>query len=313
MLRHMCAMSLPGIRASEEEARFLLDEHRSEVILEQLVSVDARTGDARLRLLIVVAHPDDEVLGAGALLGHYPDATVAHLTDGGGVEESTARARGFRSRADYVAERRKEVVAALSLAGVPEHQVRSLGIPDGEAGRLLVESARVIMGLLDEVQPDVVLTHPYEGGHSDHDATAFAVHLAVGVLRREGGKSPVILELTSYHNSDGERVRGKFIPHDEVRMRTVVLDDNQRALKADMLAAFSSQRDVVDKFGVKVERFRIAPRYIFTDAPHEGPLDYERRCVRITGTEWRAAAAEALELIRARKRSSSRQKWSPEP
>ena len=35
-------------------------------------------------------------------------------------------------------------------------------------------------------QPDVVLTHPYEGGHSDHDSTAFAVHLAAGILRRDG-------------------------------------------------------------------------------------------------------------------------------
>ncbi|CAN5889655.1 hypothetical protein BH11GEM1_BH11GEM1_26850 [soil metagenome] len=279
---------------------------RSEVVLEQLVAASAADGGAPLRLLILVAHPDDEAIGAGALLGHYPHATVAHLTDGGGVEEATAAARGFRSRADYAAARRAEVLAALSIVGIPEQRVVSLGIPDGEAGSRLVESSRVIMQLLDDVQPDVVLTHPYEGGHSDHDATAFGVHLAAGILRREGGRAPIILELTSYHHANGERIRGQFIARDGVRVRTLVLDELSRARKITMFQRFTSQREVVEKFPVQVERFRVAPRYLFTEAPHEGVLDYERFCVRITGSEWRASAARALEMLRARKRSGRR-------
>jgi N-acetylglucosamine malate deacetylase 2 len=161
------------------------------------------------------------------------------------------------------------------------------------------------MALIDEVQPDVVLTHPYEGGHSDHDATAFAVHLAAGVLRREGGKAPIICELTSYHGADGKRVRGRFIPRDGVHVRTIVLNEQERALKRDMFKAFESQRKVVDSFSVQVERFRVAPRYLFTEPPHTGVLDYERYCVSITGHEWREMAASALELLRARKRWSA--------
>lgn len=289
------------------DSRFNLADARSEIVLEQLIAASAQANGAPLRLLIVVAHPDDEAIGAGALLGHYPDATVAHLTDGGGVEDSTARARGFASRTEYASARRQEVVAALSIVGIPAHRVRSLGIPDGQAGRQLVESCHHIMGLLDDLQPDVVLTHPYEGGHSDHDATAFGVHLAAGILRREGGKAPIVLELTSYHNSNGQRVRGRFLSHDGVRVRTVVLDDAARMRKAGMFASFSTQRDVLEKFPLHVERFRVAPRYLFTEAPHEGVLDYERFCVSITGTEWRAKAAAALEQLRARKRATSRQ------
>jgi len=280
---------------------------RSEIMLEQLVAANAWAGGAPLRLLILVAHPDDEAIGAGALLGHYPHAVVAHLTDGGGVEETTAIARGFGSRADYAAARRAEVLAALSIVGIPQHRVRSLGIPDGEAASRLVESSRVIMELLDEEQPDVVLTHPYEGGHSDHDATAFGVHLAAGILRREGGRAPIILELTSYHHANGERIRGQFIARDGVRVRTLVLDDQARALKLSMFQSFSSQSEVLGKFPVHVERFRVAPRYLFTEAPHAGVLDYERFCVRITGSEWRASAARALELLRSRKRSGRRE------
>ena len=299
---------MPSVIIRESpESRFTVSETRSGILLEQLVGANVISGGKPLRLLILVAHPDDEAIGAGALLGHYPDATIAHLTDGGGVGEQTAAVRGFPSRADYAAARRTEVLAALSIVGIGVERVRALGIPDGEAGHRLEESCRVVMELLDEVQPDVVLTHPYEGGHSDHDATAFAVHLAAGCLRREGGRAPIILELTSYHNSNGQRVRGMFIARDGVRVRTIVLDDQARRLKANMLAAFESQREVVEKFSLHVERFRVAPRYVFTEAPHEGVLDYERYCVKITGSEWRAMAARALEALRARRRTTTRQ------
>ncbi|MES2179731.1 MAG: PIG-L deacetylase family protein [Gemmatimonadota bacterium] len=292
---------------SDCESRFTVSDTHCEVILEQLVAAKALSSGEPLQLLIVVAHPDDEAIGAGALLRHYPSATIAHLTDGGGVGEHTAVARGFECRADYATARRAEVLAALSLVGIPDQRVRALGIPDGEAGHRLLECCQEVIDLIDDVRPDVVLTHPYEGGHSDHDATAFAVHLAAGVLRREGGCAPIILELTSYHNSNGERVRGRFLPRDGVRVRTIQLDPCAQALKTGMFAAFTSQRDVVDKFPVDAERFRVAPRYLFTEAPHLGVLDYERFCGSITGKAWREMAAKALDSLRARRRTVSHQ------
>jgi hypothetical protein len=63
------------------EARFTLDEERSELILEQLTAASAASKQ-QLRLLIIVAHPDDEAIGAGGLLRRYPGAIIAHLTDG---------------------------------------------------------------------------------------------------------------------------------------------------------------------------------------------------------------------------------------
>ena len=289
------------------DSRFATNDRKSEIVLEQLIAANATEGGAPLRLAVIVAHPDDEAIGAGALLANYPHATIAHLTDGGGMDDVSAQARGFANRREYAAARRAEVVTALGLIGITPERIRSLGIPDGEAGRRLVECCHQIMGLLDDLQPDVVLTHPYEGGHSDHDTVAFGVQLAAGVLRREGGKAPIVLELTSYHNRNGQRVRGRFLPRMGQRVKTVALDAAARLRKSEMLRRFTSQREVVEKFPVDVERFRVAPRYHFTEAPHDGLLDYELRCLRITGVEWRAQAAVALAQLRARKRAASRQ------
>lgn len=63
-----------------------------------------------LNLLIIVAHPDGEAIGAGGLLRGYPDATVVHVTDGGGGDLAAVLSRGFASREDYAAARRQEVL-----------------------------------------------------------------------------------------------------------------------------------------------------------------------------------------------------------
>ena len=285
------------------ESRFTLERESGQELLSRLIAANAAAGLSPLRLLVVVAHPDDEAIGAGALLHGYPDAMIVHLTDGGGGDLASVLARGFTTREEYALARRREVVAALSLVGIPSTRVRCLGIPDGEAGRRLLDVSRLVMDLIDDVHPDVVLTHPYEGGHTDHDAAAFAVHMAAGVLRREGVGAPLVLELTSYHNRDGERVRGQFLPNEEVPEAQLLLGDEERELKRRMFDAFTTQQEVVRPFQLDVERFRVAPRYIFTEPPHSGMLDYERRCVRITGAEWRAMAEQALLALRARRRA----------
>jgi N-acetylglucosamine malate deacetylase 2 len=163
-----------------------------------------------------------------------------------------------------------------------------------------------VAGILDELRPEVVLTHPYEGGHTDHDATAFAVHLACGVLRREGVPAPIVLELTSYHNRGGQRVHADFLPFWTVPTRRVDLPPEAQVLKARMFRYFTTQQKVLSAFPLNVERFRIAPRYVFTVPPHDGPLDYERYCTTITGAEWRANAEKALHILRAKRRINSR-------
>jgi N-acetylglucosamine malate deacetylase 2 len=252
--------------------------------------------------LIVVAHPDDEAIGAGGLLAGLPDAVVAHVTDGAPRDIRYAQSRGFQTREEYARARRREVVNALAHAGITPDRCRDLGYVDGEASMQLLELVFDVADLLDEVRPDTVLTHPYEGGHSDHDATAFAVHLACGILRRDKVPTPLVLELTSYHNFSGTRRVFSFLPFSGADERTIQLTDAEKDLKRRMYQEFASQRPVLERFPINLERFRPAPRYLFTEAPHEGRLDYERFCTIITGAQWRQNAGKALDALRTRRR-----------
>ncbi|MEX2177918.1 MAG: PIG-L family deacetylase [Gemmatimonadaceae bacterium] len=286
-----------------DRSRFKLGRSRGGQVLDQLLSIDSAV--APPGVLLVVAHPDDEAIGAGVLLGGLPHAVIVHVTDGAPRDDAPARRRGFANRDAYAQARRAEAVAALRLAGIDEAHIRCLGLVDGEASFRLVELCHHVIDLMLEHVPDVVITHPYEGGHTDHDATAFAVHLACGILRREGVTAPVVLELASYHNRNGKRVRSRFIEKANVPERALDLTPDEQLRKVRMFEQFVSQRACLSAFPIGVERFRVAPRYNFTAPPHEGILGYEQYCDVICGEEWRARAGQALEALRSRRAAPS--------
>lgn len=237
------------------------------------------------RVAIVVAHPDDEVIGAGGLLASLRDVHIIHTTDGSPRDLSDAKRNGFASRQEYAAARRQELGCALQLAEVPQHNAICLGFTDQETMRHLPELCRALAEELARLQPDAILTHPYEGGHPDHDSTAFALHRCCGDRR--------LFEMTSYHSQDGALVTGRFLSNGEPGIESELSPDD-RIRKERMLACFLSQASVLQYFPVLPERFRQAPQYDFTRPPHEGLLHYERLPWGITGEAWRELAAQCL-------------------
>jgi LmbE family N-acetylglucosaminyl deacetylase len=151
--------------------------------------------------MVICAHPDDEVIGVGGRLPRLGRAvTIVHTTDGAPRDGRDARASGCAGRADYAAERGRELDAAMSLAGIETDQLYGLGLADQAASFHLVEMSRRVAWLIGQLRPELVVTHPYEGGHPDHDATAFTVHAACGLLRGAGERAPGLAEMTSYHD-----------------------------------------------------------------------------------------------------------------
>lgn len=252
-------------------------------------------------VLLVAAHPDDETIGAGGILPELGGVTVLHLTDGAPRDRRWWGSPGFAAREDYARARGEELRAALALAGIVGERARGLGLADQEASAELSRLAREIAATVRDLRPAVVLTHPYEGGHPDHDAAAFAVHAACRMIERGGERAPAIVESPSYHARGEGIATGEFLPGDTgpgAGAETVELDEEQRARKARMLACFATQRETLAQFGGgERERFRLAPRYDFTRAPHEGVLNYERFEWGVTGPEWRERARAALAAL----------------
>lgn len=253
---------------------------------EKLLDCFARRREYDEHVLLLAAHPDDEVIGAGAVLPLLRRLVIAHVTDGAPRNMQDAIEHGFSDRDAYRLARRSELERALSAACIQPDSLIELGIADQEATHEIVPLALRVRQICDAFGVSVVLTHSYEGGHPDHDATACAVQLA-----RRFGRHFDVVEFTSYHLAGGRFVTESFL--DNRSAITVDLTPSERARKQAMLDCFTTQRDTLSVFGVGTERFRVAPAYDFRQPPCERPLLYEHFP---WGTDWpgfRAAVSAA--------------------
>jgi LmbE family N-acetylglucosaminyl deacetylase len=128
-------------------------------------------------VLALAAHPDDEVIGAGAMLAHHASqghaVTVVHATDG---------AQGDPDGATYdiVATRRREGQEALARLGIgaPERW----DLPDGGLPERLAELEQRVRDAFVRVQPKTLYSFWFGEAHRDHRAMAHAAMRAADAL-----------------------------------------------------------------------------------------------------------------------------------
>ena len=124
-----------------------------------------------MRVLSVAAHPDDEVLGAGATLArHAADGDEVHIL---------VICEGITMRYDDV--RRGEVLAQARRVAdiIGAADIRHAGLPDQGLDTLsLVEVIAPIEAAVDDLRPDVVYTHFAGDVNRDHQLIAEAVTVA---------------------------------------------------------------------------------------------------------------------------------------
>lgn len=240
--------------------------------------------------LVLVAHPDDEAVGCGALLQRMREPAVVFATDGAPRDRYFWEKCG--SREAYAELRRGEARAALGLVGVRHVEFLRAGegcITDQELFRTLGPALESLAALLRRYQPQALLTLAYEGGHPDHDSCSFLVSVLARRFRLPAWEMPLY-----FRRTDGAPLAQQFR---ELNGTEAVLEPSaqEQRVKHEMLAAYASQGEVLKQFSAAREWFRPQAAYDYTQPPHPGVLNYEAWGWPIKGTEVSAAFANFLQ------------------
>jgi LmbE family N-acetylglucosaminyl deacetylase len=194
------------------------------------------------RVVVLAAHPDDEVLGVGGLL----TALAARCSEIVAVWATDGKASHPGSRALDTEQlgrlRREESRRALTALGVVPTQSVVLGLPDGALGENL-PALRV--AIRDVVEPDDVVLAPWRlDGHPDHEA--------VGEVAAEIATTMLEYPIWMWHWAipDDSRVPWS-------RLRTVAVPD--QSAKARAIDAFDTQ---VRPIGAEPEDAAILPSHV---------------------------------------------------
>ena len=251
------------------------------------------------RTLVLVAHPDDEVIGCGGLLGRMRSSIVVFATDGAPRDRSFWSR--FGSREAYAHTRKQEALLVAKLAGVDEIRFlcdgRGNQIADQELFRNLAAGLEQLRQIVAEMPPDVLLTPAYEGGHPDHDCCNFLAAIVAGEFHLQAWEMPL------YHRTaDGEVRRQHFL---EVKGHELVYDlsESEQTTKRLIVDAYRSQDAVLKHFSLATERFRLLPAYDYSQPPHQGVLNYEAWGWPVNGGQVTASFQRSLAQLEERRQA----------
>jgi LmbE family N-acetylglucosaminyl deacetylase len=220
------------------------------------------------RILILIAHPDDEIVASAACIARAraEGATVSalYLTHGCLPEEALWPWER-KNHAKRITKRRAEGEAAALALGI-----QPVGWADRPARYLwldLLNVFREVEAAVDHYRPDQLWVPAYEGGNPDHDALN-----AVGFRLK---KRLSVLEFAEYNFFGGKERSQYFIASDET-MRTVILTPDERMAKRAALKLYPSEKNNLFYVNVEQEAYRPLASYDYAHPPHQGKVWYQR-------------------------------------
>lgn len=151
----------------------------------------------RKKILVIAAHPDDEILGCGGTIARLiKEGFEAYtLILGEGITSREAKGRGHKGKSQ-VRELKEEMRRANSIIGVKE--VFDYGFPDNSFDTVpLLDIVKVIEKIKDKIKPSIVFTHYEKDLNIDHCIIYKAVITAARPMQKESVKDILSFEVPS--------------------------------------------------------------------------------------------------------------------
>lgn len=222
-----------------------------------------------MKILVVAAHPDDEVYGMGGTIAKLADegneVHVLIVTDG-----STTQYAGRPDLEQILENKRQETSAAAQILGVKK--VHYGFLPDMKLDTLPhVEVNRVIEQAVREIQPDVVYTHFYGDVNLDHQMVYRSTLVAVRPV-----PSQCVKELYCY-----------YVP-----------SSTEWSPQLTHTAFMANVKVDISKYEEKKKQALLAYKTEIREYPHPRSAQYVQEMDRVCGLQWGMAGSEGFVLLR---------------
>jgi len=225
------------------------------------------------KILVVVAHPDDEVLGCGGTIARLTSEgnCVYTLILGEGVT-SRDRKRDLAKRENEIVELKEKAEDANKILGVKK--IYTYDFPDNRFDTVsLLDIIKTIEKIKKDIKPDIVFTHHYGDLNIDHQITFKAVMTAFRPTKDESVKEIYSFEIPSSTEWNAPSSLTYFMPDYFV--------DVSKSLKVKINALKEYETEL-------------------RDFPHPRSLKAVELNAKLWGAKMGFEAAEAFKTIRIR-------------
>ena len=223
------------------------------------------------RVLVIAAHPDDEVLGCGG--------TVARLAQEGHPVHIAIMAEGITSRhaqrdqADAKQLSRLHQQAHAAAAKMGAQDVQLLKLPDNRLDTVpLLDVVKLVEGLVEKLSPQVIYTHHSSDLNVDHGLINRAVLTATRPMAGGSVNEIYSFEVPSSTEWSFHQLAPPFRPNVFIEIADTL------ETKIAAMACYDSE---------------------IRDSPHPRSPDVLRAIALRWGSVVGCAAAEAFELVRS--------------
>jgi len=228
------------------------------------------SGERMTRVLVVAAHPDDEILGCGGVMARHSAAgdevRVLIVAEGATSRDGND---GNDGKAE-VAKLQAAARAAAKVVGAAE--VRFLGLPDNRLdGLQLLDVVQALEAVIAELQPHTVYTHHGGDLNLDHRIVHQAVLTACRPLPGQTVRALYAFEVASSSEWGSQATGGGFAPDTFI----------------DVAATIEAKLQALRCYDLEMRDF-----------PHARSYDAVRAQATLRGASVGCTAAEAFMLIR---------------
>jgi len=136
------------------------------------------------KILVIAAHPDDEVLGCGGTIARHREENdqVHIILMADGVTSRTydpdvkeSREEELKLHKDLIVHRQNEVLMAAGILGVAKENIHLFNFPDQRLDTVpLLDLTKRIEKIKAQLNPEIVYTHFWNDLNMDHCLTARA-------------------------------------------------------------------------------------------------------------------------------------------